>query len=271
MRALLVALALLLPAKSPDVEAPASVWSHLPPAREGEWLHLYREPGETFAEYRAKGPVRPAGERRVLHLLPCLTRPPADAAILRDLARLLGAFFGAECRLGSPEPLPFEAFRTERRQFDVARLIPHLESRLPADALFLLAVTDRDLYLGNLTHLFGWASMEKRCGVVSTFRLGRNVDPALFRRRLFGLAAHEGGHLLSIAHCTFYRCLMNGALSLAESDARPFLLCPVCREKLCWNLGLDRKRRYQGLAEALEGLGLTREAARERKALTACE
>jgi len=266
-----LALSLLLQGKSPDVEAPPRVWSRLPPPREGEWLSIFREPGETFAEYRAKRPVRGEGSRKRIYLLPAFTRPPEDPEALAALASLLAGFFGRECAVRLPEPLPIDAFRMERRQFDVARLLPALERSLPDDALFLLAVTDRDLYLGGLTHLFGWASMDRRCGIVSTARIARGAPPRQFRRRLLALAAHECSHMLSLAHCTFYRCLMNGSYDLAESDRRPFLLCPVCREKLCWNLGLDRKRRYQTLAARLESLGLPEEAAAERAALSTCD
>ena len=42
-----------------------------------------------------------------------------------------------------------------------------------------------------------------------------------------------------MAHCVFYRCLMNGVRTLAETDRRPAVLCPVCRAKLCWSFKLD--------------------------------
>jgi hypothetical protein len=74
--------------------------------------------------------------------------------------------------------------------------------------------------------------------------------------------------MLSLPHCTFYRCLMNGALTLGEADARPAALCPVCRKKLCWNLGADPLARERALAEAFQAAGLAADA---RAALTIAE
>ena len=137
--------------------------------------------------------------------------------------------------------------------------------RLPDDALFCLAVTDRDIFVGELAYTFGWGSFRFRVGVVSTHRLGAQPDAAR-RRRVLTLAAHEAGHMLSLPHCTFFGCLMNGARTLAEADRRPVLACPVCRAKLCWNLGLDPRARYDTLADAYDGAGLPAAARRARTA-----
>lgn len=267
MKALLFAVGLILGApKSPDVEAPGGPWSRLPPPKEGEWLSVYREPGQTFSEYRNSQPVRPDGKRRRICILPCLTRAPADPALLERIRDYLAAFYGTPCDLLPPQALPAEAFHRERRQYRVERLAQTLLRALPEEALFLLAVTDRDLFIGDLTHVFGWASMRLRFGIVSTARVDVGRDRGVRLRRVLGLAAHECGHMLSMAHCVFYRCLMNGSQTVAESDARPLLLCPVCEAKLAWNLGLDSGERHGRLAGLLDGLGYPQEAALERLA-----
>jgi len=74
------------------------------------------------------------------------------------------------------------------------------------------------------------------------------------------LALHEAHHLLSLPHCTFYRCLMNGALTLKEADGRPAVLCPVCRAKVCWNLGVDPAARERAMADAFAAVGLPADA-----------
>lgn len=40
-------------------------------------------------------------------------------------------------------------------------------------------------------------------------------------------------------HCTAYSCLMNGSNHQEEKDRRPLHLCPVCLQKLCWNLQVE--------------------------------
>jgi archaemetzincin len=153
-----------------------------------------------------------------------------------------------------------------RRQFDVPRLVSRLVQALPEDAIFLLAVTDRDLRLPRMSHAYGWGSFDLRVGIVSLNRLESPGDAAGTRRRVLSIAAHEAGHCLSMAHCTFYRCLMNGARALRESDERPLLLCPVCQAKLCWNLGGGAGARYEAVARALDALDLPGEASLARAA-----
>jgi archaemetzincin len=258
VRPLLVSL-LLLAAREPDVPAPPGLFRPLPPPEPGEWRWVYPEEGQTFAEYRESGPVRATEERRTIYLVPFLTRPP-DPGLLDGIASVLEAGFGREVRTLPPAPLPSGAYVRARRQVSALDLAPHLVAALPADALFALAVTDRDLFVGDLRFAFGWGSQRLRVGVMSTARLAAEADPALRRRRTLCLAAHEALHMISLPHCTFYRCLMNGALTLGEADRRPAALCPVCRAKVCWNLGLDPGERERALARALEAAGLAGDA-----------
>ncbi len=262
MRVLLF-LGLLLAAREPDVAAPKGLFRRLKAPEPGEWLWVFPEEGQTFAEYRESGPVRPTAERRTIYLAPFLTRPARDPELLQRIASVLKAAFGSEVSVLPPAPLPSGAYARERRQVKALDLAPHLVRTLPKDALFLLAVTDRDLSVGDLSYAFGWGSLRLRVGVLSTARLGES--PAVSRRRALTLALHESGHLLSLPHCTFYRCLMNGALTLEEADARPAALCPVCRAKLCWNLATPARAREEALAEAFQGAGLEEDA---RAALT---
>jgi archaemetzincin len=252
---------LLLAARDPDVTGPDGLFRRLPPPEPGEWLWVFPEKGQTFAEYRAAEPVRATAERKVLYLAPFLTRPARDPRMVAMIGALLGASFAAEVRVLPPRPLPTGVYVRSRRQISALALAPHLVRELPADALFVLAVTDRDLFVGNLSHAFGWGSLSFRVGVLSTARLGAEGDPAAARRRTMTLALHEAGHLLSLPHCTFYRCLMNGALTVEEADARPAVLCPVCRAKLCWNLGIDPVARERALAGAFARAGMASDAA----------
>ena len=83
--------------KQPDVAAPA-FWRPLPAAKPGEWLYLYPEPGETFAEYKATRPSRPTAARRFVYLQPWFTRPAGDTAWVAELERVAAAWFGHEVK-----------------------------------------------------------------------------------------------------------------------------------------------------------------------------
>jgi archaemetzincin len=255
-----------LSAKSPDVDAPGGLWARLDPPQPGEWLYHFPEPGQTFREYVEGNPVRATGVRRRIYVQPWLTRAPEEPTLLRRVADILAALCGREAEVLAPAPLPAVAYARGKRRHDVVALARSLRENLPEDALFLLAVTDRDLFAEGLDHVYGWASLADRVAVVSTARLGARDDRGRSLRRALALAAHESGHALSLAHCTFYRCLMNGSNSLEESDRRPTIPCPVCAKKLAWNLGSTRAALYRALAEAFEGAGLPDDAARARAA-----
>src|SRR5208337_989956 len=75
---------------------------------------------------------------------------------------------------------------------------------------------------------------------------GKDYQIILLRRSCKVLA-HETAHMFGLAHCIYFRCLMNGSNHLAESDARPMHLCPVCLRKLQTSVGFDVVHRYQNL------------------------
>ncbi|MFQ5844859.1 MAG: archaemetzincin, partial [Planctomycetota bacterium] len=204
-------LAGLVAAKEPDVAAHPEVWPRLRRPRPGQWLDLYPEKGQTFAEYRSAASVRPTRTRHRIYVLPMLTRPPADPQTPDRVRALLEVFLGRPARLMPPVPLPRKAYDRRRRQVSVTPLARELYPHLPADAFLMLVLTDRDLYSPGLHHLFGWAADRLRIAIVSTYRTDRGGDPLVRRRRILALAAHEAGHVLAMPHCTFYACLMNGA------------------------------------------------------------
>jgi archaemetzincin len=147
-----------------------------------------------------------------------------------------------------------------------------LRPRRPADAVAVLALTTSDLWPGeDWNFVFGQASLTDRVGVWSLARYG---DPdagddeyRLFRQRMFKVALHEAGHMLGIAHCTAYECLMNGSNHLAEMDSRPLYLCPQDAPKVWWSCSADPARRYARLIEFAEQQDLTAEATYWRTAL----
>ncbi len=240
--------------KRPDVPAPGHFWQTLPAPKVGEWLDVFPEDGQTFREYREVGPTRPDRVRKKIYVLPLLTQPPSDKKLLSKLAQVMRAFYGLDVKVLKPQAMPKRAYRPGGRRFDILQLVPALRTALPQDGVFVLGVTDRDLHLTKHGPTFGWAHFRLRVGVMSTSRLGSAKDPR-YLRRVLTLALHESGHMLSMAHCIFYKCLMNGVRTLGESDRRPAVLCPVCRAKLCWNTGLDPIRHYGGLSAAYQRAG----------------
>jgi Peptidase family M54 len=112
--------------------------------------------------------------------------------------------------------------------------------------------------------VFGQASPHDRVGVCSFARyLPGEAGAAaglLLLRRSCKVLAHETAHLLGIAHCVFYSCLMNGSSHLAESDVRPLHPCPVDLRKLQDSIRFDVVARYQRLRTVAGDVGFTGDA-----------
>jgi archaemetzincin len=224
----------------------------LPPPRPGDWLAEHPEPGQTFDGYLDAHPVRKGDQLHTVYL--CLVGGFSEAQHrVMDLTQeYLAVFFDSPVKVNRQVPLadiPARARRTHPSWGDRQVLTSYvlhevLEPERPPDALAYLALTASDLWPGKgWNFVFGQANLRQRTGVWSIYR---NGDPgeseAAFRlclRRTVGTASHELCHVLTMRHCTAFRCLLNGSNHREERDARPLHLCPVCLRKLCWNLPVE--------------------------------
>jgi archaemetzincin len=255
-----------------------------PPAI-GEWLSFFPEHGQTFQEYLAANPNVPRGRRRILYVRALGDLTPAQFRIVDLTTEYLEQFYGLPARIAPALPIgkvPVRNRRSNRflgtEQIQTGYLMDRLKRALPDDAFAQIGFTASDLYPDEkMNFVFGQASFHDRVGVWSLHWLGEpDRSEAEFRTtlaRTLKIASHETGHMFSIAHCTKYHCVMNGAMSLDEVDTHPFDACPECMAKICWATGSDPRERYQRLASFFSrqpGLGAARASlARRRDALAA--
>jgi archaemetzincin len=221
----------------------------LPPPRPDDWLAEHPEPGQTFAEYLEARPVRKGDEWHTIYLCLVGAFSEAQRRALHLTQDYLALFFDAPVKvhrhlaLGS---IPARARRTHPTWGDEQVLTGYILREVlgperPADALVYLALTASDLWPGRgWNFVFGQANRHQRTGVWSVYRNGDpGEDFTRFLRRALGTASHELCHVLTMRHCTAFRCLMNGSNHQGERDAKPLHPCPVCLRKLCWNLRVD--------------------------------
>jgi len=229
-------------------------FERLAPPRKGEWRAIVHEKEQRFEDYVSGGARQVSASRGAFVLQPLGDVADRHAAALGRIRDYVAVFFGLDARLAAPIPLFEKAHVGPRDQYNSSMILSDLAERGPADARMTLGITQHDLFARGKKYVFGESSLEGRAGVCSLARLGGSD------RRALKLATHEGGHLLSIAHCVTHRCVMQGANTLEESDGHPFHLCPEDLRKLEWATGVDRAERYRKLREFYLKLGWEAEA-----------
>jgi archaemetzincin len=239
-----------------------------------EWLAIHEECGQRFDDF-VRTAVRPPAGERTIYLQPVDTAGILSDTCLSALAAFAAAFFQLEVRVRPPLELDASSLVTRAApdtgtlQVYAGDILARLYAEKPADAFCLLGITARDLYPHPIVSFaFGEASATCRVAVASVARYGPPFcedapgrQAGDMRKRCCRVVAHEIGHMAGMAHCVFFRCLMNGSSSLAESDRRPLHLCPADLRKLQWLIGFDFAARYARLQEFWRAAGEGSEAA----------
>lgn len=259
-----------------DIVKIAPFFKVMGPPKPADWLTAFKEPGETFDQWLASDPTLPNKDRRKIYVLPLGRFTSKQTRVIKLTAGYLAAFYGLPVEELSWRPLDatFPNVRhsnlTKTRQVKTGYILEKLLSPiLPNDAAALVALTEQDLFSEETTnYVFGQASLEKRVGVWSLYRLQQNVLFDTLLHRMLKIASHETGHMFSMHHCTKYECIMSGTNHLGETDRRPIDACPECMAKICWLSDQWPASRYKRLAVFCRANGLIADAAEfDRKAV----
>jgi archaemetzincin len=246
----------------------------IPSPRPGDWLAEHYESGQTFDEFILSDRNIPDEFQKVIYLQPVGQFRQDQSPSLELLRKYAAAYF-----LLKVEILPAADLRrlnlttrsnpySQNRQLLTGDILRHLKGNLPGNAFCVLAVTMEDLYPDRRWNfVFGQASLSDRVGVFSFAR----YDPVfygesrggqyhqLLLRRSAKVLVHETAHMFSLAHCIYFRCVMNGSNHLQESDSRPLSLCPVCLRKLQSSILFDVVARYHLLRQFCSNVGFVDE------------
>ena len=254
---------------------PGDHFDPIPAPHPGDWLSVRQEPGQTFEDYAGAEFRKPRGLKRVIYLTPLGEFPEGASPSLTLLVECTQAYFSLEVKVSPPVNKSRSRFTacanpvTGDFQVLTGDVLAYLRRHFPPDAFCVLGITMEDLYPGaDGNFVFGQAAPQAGVGVFSFAR----HDPAFYgnpreegcietlTRRSCKALLHETAHMLSLAHCVYFHCLMNGSNHLAESDARPMHLCPVCLRKLHHAVGFNLVERYQRLFYFFRSAGFDKEA-----------
>lgn len=241
----------------------------------GDWLYTQVEIGQTFDGFLRSKPNLPDAKRRFIYLRQLGEFPEFPFPVLQRLSEFTAAYFTIETTISPRINLDKNRLTTrsnpisEKYQFLAPELLKLLKKQLPKDAYCLMGLTMDDLYPDPAWNfVFGQASLRDRTGVYSFCRFDplwygsdrKETFESKFTMEICRLLAHEMSHMFGIQHCIYFKCVMNGAMSLREHEEQPIHLCPVCLRKLQHSTGCDVLARYHELLSLYQKYGLTEEA-----------
>lgn len=104
----------------------------------------------------------------------------------------------------------------------------------------LLIITEKDIAIKYRKHnadewgIMGLGYRPGKTCVVSTLRIKRNANEALFKERLIKICIHEIGHNLGLDHCKVDpTCLLNDANgTIRQVDREGMYFCKKCLSRL---------------------------------------
>lgn len=238
----------------------AYLHSMLNPPQEGDWLSSHPEKGETFSQYIRKWPKTASEQQSKFYLVKLSSFNTTQQIIFNKTYQYISLFYDTQVDTFTLDidytAIPEKFYRkNDLEEIQVLTdffLKQKLLEALPDDAWGMIGCTAVDIFPDpKWNFVYGQASLKNRVGVWSMRRLGDpeaypETEDKAFMRNL-KVATHETGHILSMKHCIYYDCLMNGSAHLLENDSKPPYLCPVCLGKADWNRGFNIQNRFDTL------------------------
>jgi len=162
--------------------------------------------------------------------------PEVEHEALESIRDRVGATFGVPVRQLALPAIDF-AFDAARRQYSSAGVLEMLMRTCPEDALKVLAVTERDLFIPVLTFVYGHAQLNGRVAAISLARLrqefyGLPANRQVFVERAWKEALHETGHTFGLVHCADRQCAMALATNIGQLDRKRDSFCAACAARL---------------------------------------
>ena len=125
------------------------------------------------------------------------------------------------------------AYDLKRDQYHSTVILEKLAKTSPSQTFKVAAITNKDLFIPILTHVYGEAQLAGKACIVSTFRLKEGLSIANIEKelgnRIVKEILHELGHTFNLRHCHDNSCLMHYCRSMKDVDRKSNQLCRYCK------------------------------------------
>ncbi|MBN2058817.1 MAG: archaemetzincin family Zn-dependent metalloprotease [Deltaproteobacteria bacterium] len=123
------------------------------------------------------------------------------------------------------------AFDPARNQYYSTVILDRLAEAAPKNAIKIIAVVSKDLFIPIFTHVYGEAQLGGKACIVSIYRIREDCTntPDLLSSRLLKEAIHELGHTFNLRHCPDDQCIMHYCRSLKDVDRKTEQFCRYCK------------------------------------------
>ena len=130
-----------------------------------------------------------------------------------------------------------KSYSDQRKQYYSTVILESVIKSNPDLEGNVLILTEMDLFVPVLTHVFGEAQLNGKFSIVSVCRLYEEFytsesDSRLVSVRSYKEILHELGHNFGLVHCKDWECVMHVSNSVEEIDIKGNYYCVSCRKKL---------------------------------------
>jgi archaemetzincin len=126
--------------------------------------------------------------------------------------------------------VPAFSFNKERNQYNTTSIMRRVASLREPRAIYVIGVTDVDLFQPESNFVYGESDRENKSGVLSLFRLKSELGES-WKRRTFVEALHLTAHLIGLSICEDARCVMFLATTITDAERRQLHLCSNCKNE----------------------------------------
>ncbi len=160
-----------------------------------------------------------------------------DKEILYYTQKELAERFNMKIDLGEEQEDPNYAYNKKRRQYHSTRILKRIHNLKLSGYDRILGIADVDLFVPELTFVFGEADIARKVALISLVRLRQEFcdlpeDIALFKKRTVTEAVHELGHTYGLRHCTNSNCVMFFSNTLGDTDRKGPTFCDTCTKAI---------------------------------------